>query len=309
MVDENAYDVHIATPGSQPTLEQLNKCRKVDLMLIASGYDVQVPPGIRKEELRLLLLEKLWEKGVLSVSASAESEGKEDAEIREPVPPVTPVRSDPPFMPGSSAEELRLTLRIREMEMRNRQLEVEAMHLRSKEQSKSKSPSAVGLIHSEPTISQQGNLTEVDDSFKPFTTQGFASLTGNEAVRIPITILRDTGAKHSVARRGMLPFSDQSYCGSDLLLWGIKLSVIRAPRHTVYLSSTLVSGTVQVAVRDQLPVAGVDLILGNDLAGNKVFPSAPEVTENPTADSCVTSTAPDAQWRLLIGGRPKWHDL
>ena len=81
--------------------------------------------------------------------------------------------------------------------------------LKSKEQSKSKSPSAVGLIHSEPTISQQGNLTEVDDSFKPFTTQGFASLTGNEAVRFPITILRDTGAKHSVARRGMLPFSDQ----------------------------------------------------------------------------------------------------
>ena len=116
----------------QPTLEQLNKCRKVDLMLIASGYDVQVPPGIRKEELRQLLVEKLWEKGVLSVSASAESAGKGDVEIREPVPPVTPVHSDPPFTPGLSAEELRLTLRIREMEMRNRQLEVEAMHLRVK---------------------------------------------------------------------------------------------------------------------------------------------------------------------------------
>ncbi|KAK0136901.1 hypothetical protein N1851_026923 [Merluccius polli] len=126
------------------------------------------------------------------------------------------------------------------------------------------------------------------------TIKEFASLIGNEAARIPITILRDTGAKHSVAHRGMLPFSDQSYCGSDLLLWGIKLSVIRAPRHTVYLSSTLVSGTVQVAVRDQLPVAGVDLILGNDLAGNKVFPTAPEVTENPTADLCVTSAAPDS---------------
>ena len=87
----------------------------------------------------------------------------------------------------------------------------------------------------------------------------------------------------------MLPFSDRSYCGSDLLLWGIKLSVIRAPRHTVCLSSNLVSGTVQVAVRDQLPIVGVDLILGNDLAGNKVFPSAPEVTENPTADVCVSS--------------------
>lgn len=54
------------------------------------------------------------------------------------------------------------------------------------------------------------------------------------------------------------------------------------------------SGTVQVAVRDQLPIAGIDLILGNDLAGNRVFPSAPEVTEPPTADVCVTSAAPDA---------------
>lgn len=93
--------------------------------------------------------------------------------------------------------------------------------LKSKEQSTSKNPSAVGLINSEPTISQQGNLTEVDDSLKPFTTQGFVSVTVNEASRVPITILRDTGATHSVARRGMLPFSDHSYCGSDLLLSGI----------------------------------------------------------------------------------------
>lgn len=37
------------------------------------------------------------------------------------------------------------------------------------------------------------------------------------------------------------------------------------------------SGTVRVGVCDQLPVAGVDLILGDDLAGVKVFPTTPEV--------------------------------
>ena len=47
-------------------------------------------------------------------------------------------------------------------------------------------------------------------------------------------------------------------------------------------------------MRDQLPVAGVDLILLNDLTGNKVFPLAPELTENPITNVCITSAAPDA---------------
>lgn len=42
-------------------------------------------------------------------------------------------------------------------------------------------------------------------------------------------------------------------------------------------------GTVQVGVRDQLPFAGIYFIFRNDLAGDKVFPDTPEVTENPTA--------------------------
>ncbi|TWW65065.1 Retrovirus-related Pol polyprotein from transposon 17.6 [Takifugu flavidus] len=38
------------------------------------------------------------------------------------------------------------------------------------------------------------------------------------------------------------------------------------------LTSALVSGEVEVAVRPELPVDGVDLILGNDLAGDRVWP-------------------------------------
>lgn len=37
-------------------------------------------------------------------------------------------------------------------------------------------------------------------------------------------------------------------------------------------------------MKDQLPVAGVDLILGNELAGGKMFPATPEAAENPAAD-------------------------
>ena len=52
------------------------------------------------------------------------------------------------------------------------------------------------------------------------------------------------------------------------------------PLHNVYLSSNLVSGPVALGIRSSLPFDGVHLLLGNDLAGNKVVVN-PVVTENP----------------------------
>ena len=40
---------------------------------------------------------------IFSVSAVAESAGKCDAELQEPVPPVTPILSDPPLTSSLSA--------------------------------------------------------------------------------------------------------------------------------------------------------------------------------------------------------------
>lgn len=115
------------------------------------------------------------------------------------------------------------------------------------------------------------------------------SLQERDAERVRITILHDTGAKYSIVRNGVLPFSNRSYCGSDWLAWGIGLSILRIPVHTVHLECQLVSGPVRVGVRDQMPVPGVDLILGNDLAGTEVFPKIPEFTEIPTTHTCVYS--------------------
>uniref|UniRef100_A0A8C5DBJ5 Gypsy retrotransposon integrase-like protein 1 n=1 Tax=Gouania willdenowi TaxID=441366 RepID=A0A8C5DBJ5_GOUWI len=84
----------------------------------------------------------------------------------------------------------------------------------------------------------------------------------------------------------ILPFSPDSFCGSDALVWGVQMNVLRAPLHTVFLRSPLVSGSVQIGLRAKLPVQGVGMILGNDLAGEKVF-SNPEVTEVPVAGSRV----------------------
>lgn len=115
--------------------------------------------------------------------------------------------------------------------------------------------------------------------FWPFASQGYVSLVGEER-KFPITILRDSAAKHSIICENVLHFSVDSYCSSDILAWGVKLSVVRAPLHFIQLSSCIVSGKYRVAVRPQLSIAGIDLILGNDLAGKKIFPS-PKVIEDP----------------------------
>lgn len=53
---------------------------------------------------------------------------------------------------------------------------------------------------------------------------------------------------------------------------GIGLSYVPAPLHKVYLDSKLASGVFQVAVRHKFPIDGVDFIMGNDIAGGKVYP-------------------------------------
>ena len=53
---------------------------------------------------------------------------------------------------------------------------------------------------------------------------------------------------------------------------GIELRVVNAPLHVIYLNSYLVNGTETIGIRFTLPVKGVSLILGNDLANNKVLP-------------------------------------
>ncbi len=97
-----------------------------------------------------------------------------------------------------------------------------------------------------------------------------------------IRILLDTGSAQSFILQGALPFSEQSSCGSSVLVQGIDLTVIKAPLHQVFLRSGIISGNVKLALRAQLPVKDVSLILGNDLAGDKVF-CLPEVTETPVA--------------------------
>lgn len=84
--------------------------------------------------------------------------------------------------------------------------------------------------------------------------------------KVPIRILRDTGSSESFILESILPFSAASSAEKNVLIRGIGLQT-SVPLHRVHLKSELVEGEVTTGVRPSLPVNGVSVILGNNLAG------------------------------------------
>ena len=107
------------------------------------------------------------------------------------------------------------------------------------------------------------------------------SLSSDMSDSKQIKILRDTGASQSLLLSDTLLFSEESSVGASVLIRGINCSEYSpVPLHTVYLQSCLVTGPVKVGIQPSLPFEGVHLILGNDLAGDKVVVNV-TVTEKP----------------------------
>ncbi len=70
------------------------------------------------------------------------------------------------------------------------------------------------------------------------------------------------------------------YCGyrdssKSMLVRGMVLNTLSVPLHKVKLHSDLVTGEVVIGLRPVLPIEGVHLILGNKLAGDRVWPNVP----------------------------------
>ena len=118
---------------------------------------------------------------------------------------------------------------------------------------------------------------------KPFLSYGFVSLNSDFAQSTPITILRDTGASQSFILADTLPFSEKTSPGTSVLIQGVECGFVNVPLHNIYLSSDLDNGPVAGSIRQTLPFKGVHLLLGNDLAGDKVVVN-PLVTDTPCLD-------------------------
>jgi len=72
------------------------------------------------------------------------------------------------------------------------------------------------------------------------------------------------------------------------------MGVIHVPLHLIDFCSDIISGIVTVGLRPSLPIKGVAMILGNDLAGDRVV-GDPQVTEAPCL---MTQKEPNAHLYL-----------
>ena len=136
-----------------------------------------------------------------------------------------------------------------------------------------------------PVKNSDESLSSTD--YHPFVSEGYVSLS-EDGETVAVKILRDTGATQSLLVDNTLPLSVKTSIGSGVLIQGIGLDVINVPLHQIFLQSELVSGPVIVGIRPTLPVEGISLILGNDLAGGRVQPD-PQVISDVSNVLCLTS--------------------
>ncbi|KAJ8039062.1 hypothetical protein HOLleu_16653 [Holothuria leucospilota] len=140
------------------------------------------------------------------------------------------------------------------------------------------SSNALAIVENSPEVVvtlRPNSKDQIKEEYLPFVSEGFISLDGNSAhPPVKIKILRDTGATQSLVLDGVLPLSDSTSTGENVLIQGVECGFISVPLHKINLKSDLVSGSVIVGVRPTLPVKGVSLLLGNDLAGGKVVANA-----------------------------------
>ncbi len=134
-------------------------------------------------------------------------------------------------------------------------------------------PKHVALIQSAPDLCATDT-----SSYGPFLRPGFVSLTGSPNVEC-VQILRDTGSAQSFILEDVLPFSDASYTGANVLVRGIEMGCVSVPLHVVDIKSDLATGVFQLGVCKKLPVDNVSFILGNDIAGGNVFPRPVVISE------------------------------
>ena len=124
--------------------------------------------------------------------------------------------------------------------------------------------------------------TESDymENYKPFISEGVVSLVGDENSSQKVKILRDTGATQSLMLDSVLPLTENSFTGANVLISGVEMGVLEVPLHEVNIKSSLINGNIVIGMRPSLPVEGISLILGNDLAGERVMVD-PRVVEKP----------------------------
>ena len=106
------------------------------------------------------------------------------------------------------------------------------------------------------------------------------SLVGDESSSQKVKILRETGATQSLMLDFVLPLTESSFTGANVLISGVVMGILEAPLQEVNIKSILINSNIVIGMRPSLPVEGTSWILGNDLAGERVMVD-PSVVEKP----------------------------
>ena len=115
--------------------------------------------------------------------------------------------------------------------------------------------------------------TELDymENYKPFISEGLVSLVGDESSSQKVKILRDTEATQSLLLHSVLPLTENSFKGANVFISVVEMGVLEVPLHGLNIKFSLINGNIVIDMRPSLPVEGISLILGNDLAGERVM--------------------------------------
>ncbi|XP_076061528.1 uncharacterized protein LOC143037281 [Oratosquilla oratoria] len=133
-------------------------------------------------------------------------------------------------------------------------------------------------------------VSPTSSTFEPYCSSGSVALN-ESSVPVPIKILRDTGSALSLITKEAVPFLDECYTGNWVLVNGLT-GGSRIPLCQLYLQSHIKSGYVTLGVVDRVPVDGVSLLIGNDLAGGVTLPNV-MVSSRPTAENNTTQLEKD----------------
>ena len=100
---------------------------------------------------------------------------------------------------------------------------------------------------------------------EPFISEGVVSLVGDESSSQEVKILRDTGATQFLMLDSVLPLTENSFTGANVLISVVEMGVLDVPLNEVNIKSGLINGNIVIGMRPSFPVEGISLILGNDV--------------------------------------------
>ena len=130
--------------------------------------------------------------------------------------------------------------------------------------------------------------------FRDFISYGAVATPNVSESSVPeyitVSILCDTGSSQSLIKKGVLDVQPRHYTGQSVSVSGISGESLATPLYKVRLESDLLyprNQEVVIGIADNFPVRGVQVLIGNDVAGPRVQ-TEPVVSEVP-----VTSASTD----------------